>query len=171
MALTDKKKRFCDEYLIDFNGTQAAIRAGYSEKTANEQAARLLANVSIQEYLNEKKKKLAEKSDISLEKVLNEYAKIAFTDIRLFYNEDGSLKNVHQLSDEAAATLAGVETDDLFEGYGEERKLIGQTKKIKRWDKTKALDSICRVLGYNAPEKNEFSFNTEVTITIGDKKV
>lgn len=49
--INDKQKIFCEEYIIDFNATQAAIRAGYSKKTANEQAARLLANVSIQEYI------------------------------------------------------------------------------------------------------------------------
>lgn len=48
-----KQRRFCDEYLIDCNATQAAIRAGYSKKTANEQAARLLANVNIKSYIDE----------------------------------------------------------------------------------------------------------------------
>lgn len=51
--MTEKQKRFCDEYLIDCNATQAAIRAGYSAKTANEQSARLLANVSIKNYIDE----------------------------------------------------------------------------------------------------------------------
>lgn len=51
MALTAKQKRFCDEYLIDLNATQAAIRAGYSEKTAQEQSSRLLSNVMVQEYI------------------------------------------------------------------------------------------------------------------------
>ena len=46
--LTDKQEMFCKEYLIDLNATQAAIRAGYSKKTANEQAGRLLVNVSVQ---------------------------------------------------------------------------------------------------------------------------
>ena len=49
--LTVKQQLFCDEYLIDLNATQAAIRAGYSKKTANEQGARLLANVSVKEYI------------------------------------------------------------------------------------------------------------------------
>lgn len=50
--LTDKQKKFVEEYLIDLNATQSAIRAGYSPKTANEQGARLLANVSIQEAIS-----------------------------------------------------------------------------------------------------------------------
>lgn len=54
MALTAKKKRFCDEYLIDFNATQAAIRAGYSERTAYSQGQRLLKNVEVQKYLQER---------------------------------------------------------------------------------------------------------------------
>lgn len=53
MALTDKQKRFCEEYLIDLNATQAAIRAGYSKKTAYSQGQRLLKNVEGQEYLAE----------------------------------------------------------------------------------------------------------------------
>ena len=59
--MTSKQKRFADEYLIDCNATQAAIRAGYSEKTANEQGTRLLANVSIRAYI-----------DAALEKMHNE---------------------------------------------------------------------------------------------------
>ena len=47
MALTPKQKRFVEEYLVDLNATQAAIRAGYSARTANEQGARLSANVSV----------------------------------------------------------------------------------------------------------------------------
>lgn len=53
MGLNEKQKQFCEEFIIDFNGTQAAARAGYSPNTANEQAARLLANVNIQAYLKE----------------------------------------------------------------------------------------------------------------------
>lgn len=76
--LTPKQKRFCDEYLIDLNATQAAIRAGYSEKTANEIGAQNLAKVSIREYidsrLNEKERSLiASQDDIlqALTRILN----------------------------------------------------------------------------------------------------
>ena len=54
VKLTERQKRFCDEYLIDLNATQAAIRAGYSEKTADVQGARLLGNVKVQSYLQER---------------------------------------------------------------------------------------------------------------------
>jgi phage terminase small subunit len=75
--LTDKQKRFCEEYLIDLNGTQAAMRAGYSENTANEQASRLLANVSIQEYIQKRQNKLSEKLEINQEWVLKRFKEIS----------------------------------------------------------------------------------------------
>ena len=59
--LNEKQKQFCEEYIIDLNGTQAAIRAGYSAKTANEQAAQLLAKLSIQEYVQKIKNKRSER--------------------------------------------------------------------------------------------------------------
>jgi len=68
--LTDKQKKFCDEYLVDSNGTQAAIRAGYSEKTANEQSSRLLINVNIKEYIESKQKKTSEKLEITKEQIV-----------------------------------------------------------------------------------------------------
>ena len=58
VAVTDKQKRFCDEYLIDLNATQAAIRAGYSSKYANTNASKLLQNTTIKKYLDEQLKKM-----------------------------------------------------------------------------------------------------------------
>ncbi|MEQ6856082.1 terminase small subunit [Lysinibacillus capsici] len=69
MALNDRQKRFADEYIIDLNATQAAIRAGYSEKTARSQGQRLLTNVDIQAYIEErmtshKKETIAQQEEI-----------------------------------------------------------------------------------------------------------
>lgn len=72
--LTTKQQRFVDEYCIDGNGTQAAIRAGYSPKTANEQASRMLANVNISEAIDAKRKRLEVKAEVSAEWVLKEFA-------------------------------------------------------------------------------------------------
>lgn len=65
MALTEKQKRFCDEYLIDLNATQAAARAGYSKKTAKQIAQQNLTKLDIQEYI---KKRMAEKEDALIAK-------------------------------------------------------------------------------------------------------
>jgi phage terminase small subunit len=68
--LTPKQKRFCDEYLKDLNGTQAAIRAGYSKKTANRIAAENLSKLVISEYIKNAKKRVEEKISIDVEYVL-----------------------------------------------------------------------------------------------------
>lgn len=153
MPLSDKQKMFCEQYLVDFNATQAAIRAGYSKHTARGQGQRLLTKAAIQKYIQGKQQKIADKFEITQEKILQEYARIAYADIRNFYTDDNQLKNIRDLGDVEAAALAGVEVDELWGGSPDGRIQIGETKKIKRWDKIKALDSICRVLGFNAPDK------------------
>lgn len=75
-GLTDRQAKFVDEYLIDLNGTQAAIRAGYSAKTANEQAARLLANVSVSEAVREAMSGRSERTKINAEYVLKQAVKL-----------------------------------------------------------------------------------------------
>lgn len=161
--LNDKQKRFCEEYLIDLNATQAAIRAGYSKSSAKEIASENLTKPNIQQYLSNRQKELQEATGITQKRVLEEYAKIAFADIRDVYNEDGSLKNISELSDEAAAALAGIETDEIFEGYGEERIQTGISKKIKRWDKVKALDSLGRHLGIFGKDNEQLKPVVQIT--------
>jgi phage terminase small subunit len=75
--LTGKQRMFVAEYLIDLNATQAAIRAGYSVKTANEQGCRLLANVSIKEALAEAQEARVKRAGITADYVLNSLKKIA----------------------------------------------------------------------------------------------
>jgi phage terminase small subunit len=82
MSLNPKQLRFVDEYLIDLNGTQAAIRAGYSAKTANEQGARLLANVSISAIIKARQQERSERTEITQDMVLNRFWKIATADPR-----------------------------------------------------------------------------------------
>ena len=79
--LVEKQERFINEYLIDRNGTQAAIRAGYSPKTANEQASRLLANVNVQAELKKRMKAREKRTEITQDKVLKELATIGFCKI------------------------------------------------------------------------------------------
>lgn len=147
MALNDKQTRFCEEYLIDFNATKAAIRAGYSKKSAYSIGSENLTKPEIQEYLAKKSDKVANKLGINQERVLQEIARLAFSDIRKYYDEDGKLKPIHELDDDAAAALAGVEVDELFDQQGFNKVEVGQTKKIKVWNKKDGLEQLARYLG------------------------
>lgn len=80
--MAPKQQRFIEEYLVDLNATQAAIRAGYSAKTAKQQGARLLTNVYVAQALAEAQEKRSERTEITQDMVLRELAKIGFSDIR-----------------------------------------------------------------------------------------
>ena len=82
MPLNERRQRFVAEYLIDLNGTQAAIRAGYSPRTANEQAARLLADASVRAAVDEQMAERAERTKVTQDRVLQELARIGFADLR-----------------------------------------------------------------------------------------
>lgn len=96
MKLTAKQELFISEYMKDLNATQAAIRAGYSEKTATEQGSRLLANVKIKTEIDKRLKVLTEKCGVTAERVIEELAHIAFDDIknylRFYPDADGNIK-------------------------------------------------------------------------------
>jgi phage terminase small subunit len=151
--LSLKQKRFCEEYMIDLNATQAAMRAGYSPKTANEQGARLLAKVSVQKYLQEQAQTLSEKATLASESVLKRFGKIAFSDIRTYFDKNGKLKPIHELDDDAAAAIASIEVEELWVGNGKSRTQVGVVKKIRFFDKIRALEAINKMMGWNAAER------------------
>ena len=78
--LTAKQERFCREYIIDLNATWAAIRAGYSEKTANRIASENLSKLDIQEKIRQLQQKIEARTEITQDKVLNELANIGFAE-------------------------------------------------------------------------------------------
>lgn len=80
--LTDRQARFCEEYLIDLNATQAAIRAGYSKKTAREQAAQNLSKLNIQEKIAELKAERAKRTEMTQDSVIQELAAVARTEVK-----------------------------------------------------------------------------------------
>lgn len=79
--MTAKQKRFIEEYLVDLNATQAAIRAGYSPATASEQGARMLGNVNIKGEIDRQLAERSKRTGISADRVIREMAKIAFANI------------------------------------------------------------------------------------------
>ncbi len=78
--LTPKQERFCQEYLVDTNGTQAAIRAGYSENSANEQASQLLAKLNVKTRVQQLMDKRSKRTGVSSDRVLQEIERLALFD-------------------------------------------------------------------------------------------
>lgn len=155
--LTEKQERFCQAYLIDFNATKAAKEAGYSHETAYSIGHENLSKPEIQVRINELRISMGKSFNVTRERIAQELARIGFSDIRELFNEDGSLKPPNEWPDDLAATVASIETDELFQGVGRDREQIGFTKKVKVWEKVKALEALCKLIGYNAPEKTAFT--------------
>lgn len=147
--LPPKRQRFVDEYLIDLNATQAAIRAGYSAGAAKVTGCRLLADANVRSAIAEGQGLAAKRTEITVDRVLNELAKIGFQDPRALFTESGALIPVTELSDDAAASVASVEVVTRPTG---ERDAAGNAKieyvhKIKTWDKRAALVDIGKHIG------------------------
>lgn len=111
MALTPKQRAFVNEYLVDRNGTQAAIRAGYSQKTANEQASRLLANVNVKAAVLEASEKVIEKAGIDAAWVLKKAAEAYEINAAIKHNDDGDREMINAAAAARFLELAGKHVD------------------------------------------------------------
>lgn len=166
MALSDKQRAFVDEYLIDLNATQAAIRAGYSQKTAQEQGARLLSKVMVQAALSERMNERVRRTEITQDRVLQEIARVAFFDPRKLFNEDGSPKRLVDLDDDSAAVVAGLDVATI----GNADVGVGQIMKYKIADKMKAIDQCMSHLGMGKT-KVELSGKLDIPTDALDAKI
>ncbi len=154
LGLSTRVAAFVSEYVKDFNGRQAAIRAGYSPRTADQQASRLLRSAKVKQALApQQAAKVAERAEainrmeLSVERTRLEIARLAYFDPRKAWKKDGSPIPLHELDDDTAAAIAGFEVMEQFEGSGEERRLVGHLKKYKVADKNAALEKASKILG------------------------
>jgi phage terminase small subunit len=161
--LTLKQERFCMEFLIDLNAKQAAIRAGYSFATAAAIGYENLTKSHIQDRIAELNKDRAEATGITQRKVLEEYAKIAFFDIRKIYGDNGALLPISLLGDNEAGAIAGVKT---FEVYSQ-GELLGENKEVKVFDKIRALEALGKHLGIFSVDNKQNQVLTNVVVQLG----
>lgn len=152
MKLNEKQRRFVDEYLIDLNATQAAIRSGYSEKTAGSQAFDLLKKPEIQQAIAERMKEREKRTEITQDRVLAELAKIGFADIRRAVEWGPSVMVVDEETGETAVSngVALVPSENIDDDTAASICEISQTSagiKVKLHDKRAALVDIGRHLG------------------------
>ena len=160
MKLSDKQKKFCEEYIIDFNQTQSAIKAGYSAKTAYSIGNENLKKPDIQAYIKELLSKREERTQITADMVVKEWAKIAFFDIRKIFHKEGGLINPHDLDDETATVISSIKARDIKVGDD-----IETIKEYRLNDKMKALDMLAKHLGMFEKEKednNDTNVNLEI---------
>lgn len=168
--LNEKQKRFCDEYLVDLNATQAAIRAGYKPKYVNKNVHKILNNTNIQEYLEKRMKDREERTEITQDDVVKEIAAIAFSNPSDFFkiidrpitaggvpvhDENGEIKTYKDVE--------FVNTDNLSKAN---KKAIAGLKmgsngiEVKLNDKLKALELLGRHLGvFKEDNKVDVSVN------------
>lgn len=150
-----KQQRFCEEYIIDWNGNKAAIRAGYSPRSARAQASTLLTKPNIQAYIQTCKLKIEQLAGVSKLKALKKLGQIAFTDLTDAFNDDGSLKQIKEMNKDVKACISGIETTTMDD--------VAVTK-IKTESQRGAIQDMAKMLGWNEPDKVEHSGDINIEI-------
>lgn len=154
--LTPKQAQFVIEYLIDLNATQAAIRAGYSESSAGSIGEENLTKPEIAKEIQYQMDARATRTLITADKVLHEMFGLASVDINECFDDNGDMKPLNQMPLNVRKAISSIEIDAIYEmqddtsivsGPKRRRKVeVGQTKKIRFWDKAKNLENLARHL-------------------------
>ena len=137
--LSTKRQRFVDEYLVDYVGAHAATRAGYSERSAQTTASRLLSDDKVTQAINERLADQRQRSEIRADNVLGEINKIALFDPRKLFDANGNPLPIEALDDDTAAAVAGLEVEAKADG--------SRVAKYKLASKLDALEKLMRHLG------------------------
>ena len=143
MSLSPKQQRFVAEYLVDLNATQAAIRAGYSAKTAKNIGHEHLTKPHIRSAIAVGKAKQLEEADITAKEVLQAMARLARVDVQSFYDDAGNPKPIQAWTPAQSAQVSRVETVTRETGDGTTETVV----KLGFWSKEKALDMLGKHFG------------------------
>ena len=142
--LTPKQSLFVKEYLVDLNATQAAIRAGYSAKTAMTQGSVLLSNPKVAAEVDKGKAERMKRTEFNADRVLKEIERVATVDPISLFNEDGTMKQISDIPEDVRRAIASVEVIETFEWEGEgknkRRVWTGYIKKVKLVPKNESLN-------------------------------
>lgn len=145
--LTDKQRAFVAEYLVDKNATQAAIRAGYSKKTAASIGEENLRKPEIRAAIDAGMATLANRLEISAERISQERARLAFLDPRKLFDAKGAPIPIQNLDEDTAAAIVGLEVLEQYEGSGEDRRIVGYIKKYRLAGKDPSLSALEKQFG------------------------
>lgn len=159
--LSEKQERFCQQYVIDFHVTNAAIRAGYPAKSASVVGSKLLKSAKIKGRIAEIRANASAKTGVSLERALDQLGAMAFADpADMFHPETGDLLPVNQMPESIRRAIISIEVDEI-EVAGQK---LGVTKKIKLAPKDKATDMIMKHLGEY--KKDNAQKQTQITVVV-----
>jgi phage terminase small subunit len=147
-GLEPRQRRFVEEYLIDLNATQAAIRAGYSAKTANQIGPRLLVNVGVQEAIQKRLAVVSEKAAFTSQEVLEELGALVRSNVRHFEMDDaGQLALADGAPEEAWRAVASVKRKTTEIPRKDAEPIVRHEVEYRMWDKNSAIDKAMRYLG------------------------
>lgn len=166
--MNERQAAFVREYLVDLNATQASIRAGYSKKTAASIGQENLRKPEIAAAIEKAMAKRAERTEITADRVLAEFAKLGFADVRRIFNAGGQLLDPTMMDDETAAAVQSVEV--IVRRTPGEEKHVEHVHKIKLADKIGALTQIGRHLGMftdKVEHSGKVSLETLLTESMG----
>jgi phage terminase small subunit len=141
------RARFVDEFMLDRNATQAAIRAGYSPKTAQVQGSRLLCNAVVLAEINKRGAEQSQRLQITSDRIMQEYERLALLDPLDLFNADGTMKALKDIPEDARRAIAGLEIKELRAEGNEDVVIQATLKKLKFSDKKGALDSLAKIMG------------------------
>ncbi len=150
-AISAKQSRFVEEYLVDGNGKRAALAAGYSPRTAESQASRLLRNAKVAAVLEKAQAKRSERVNIKADRVLEELGRLGFSNMLDFITTQGdgsAFVDLSKLSRDQAAAISSFKIETYWEpGLGEDDPREVKKVTFKLADKRAALESIGKHLG------------------------
>lgn len=159
--MTNKQKRFVEEYLIDFNATQSAIRAGYSVDTAKDIGCENLAKPNIKKEIEKALAERSRRTGITQDRVIQELARIAFVNFNDVVDENGEIKTDASADDLACVESYKVENGDSINGSSSKRE-------VKLASKMKALELLGKHLGMFS-DKFDVNMNLPVIISGEDE--
>jgi phage terminase small subunit len=157
-----RQESFCQQYVIDKNGTKAAIRAGYSKKTADQQASRLLTNVKIQARVQELLDEAAVRAKLTGDQVISELRSLAFWNIKDFIGRGNEVKNLSRMDRQILRPIVGIKTKTTSFYVGE-TKHTETTIELKLADKRAALVDLGRHLGIFKEDNDQKALKIKVT--------
>lgn len=158
--LTPKERRFVDEYITHLNATKAAIAAGYAKGSARQTASRIMSIDYIKAAVKAGMDELARETRVTAYMIIDELKKIALSDIGEAFNENGTLLPFSTMPEDVRKAISGVDVEELFEGFGQDRTWTGYTKKLRFWPKDRALELLGKHLGTFKPDDSDKPIRT-----------